>query len=70
MYANKWYCTELIWAAFYNCNHTPDKYIFGEGIDIDHNGWKKDSFGNCMVWPLNIILDSNTRIHLLRRKFN
>ena len=37
MYADAWYCSELIWAAYYNCNHHPDEQIFGEGIDIDYN---------------------------------
>lgn len=37
MYADAWYCSELIWAAYYNCNHHPDEQIYGEGIDIDYN---------------------------------
>lgn len=37
IYADAWYCSELIWAAYYNCNHHPDEQIFGEGIDIDYN---------------------------------
>jgi uncharacterized protein YycO len=24
-YSNIWYCTELIWATNYNCNHKPDE---------------------------------------------
>lgn len=37
MYADAWYCSELIWAAYYNCDHHPDEQIFGDGIDIDYN---------------------------------
>lgn len=66
--SSKWYCTELVWAAYYNCNYSPEKKIFGFGIDIDNNGWKKDSFGNSMVWPHNIILDDDTKIYYLREK--
>jgi len=29
--AQKWYCSEFIWAAFYN-----------NGIDVDRNGWDRD----------------------------
>ena len=29
--ANQWYCSEIVWAAYYN-----------QGIDIDKNGWKRD----------------------------
>ena len=29
--AQKWYCSEFVWAAFYN-----------NGIDIDRNGWNRD----------------------------
>jgi hypothetical protein len=48
-FANMWYCSELPWAAYYNCNNSfPKKeptngYTYGEGIDIDQNGWKQDS---------------------------
>ncbi len=47
-YANVWYCSELIWAAYYNCNNSFPKikpengYIYGEGIDLDPNGWEID----------------------------
>ncbi len=42
--ADKWYCSELIWAAYFNCNNNFPKdkptegYIYGEGIDLDWNG--------------------------------
>jgi hypothetical protein len=29
--ANQWYCSEIVWAAYYN-----------QGIDIDQNGWARD----------------------------
>jgi hypothetical protein len=29
--ANQWYCSEIVWAAYYH-----------QGIDIDRNGWKRD----------------------------
>ncbi len=32
--ANKWYCSELVWAAYYN-----------QGIDIDNNGWGFSPYG-------------------------
>jgi len=66
--SSKWYCTELVWAAYYNCNHHPNKKIFGNGIDIDNNGWKKDSFGNSMVWPHNILYDDDIKVYYLREK--
>ncbi len=37
MHADEWYCSELIWAAYYNCNHSPGEGITGQGIDIDFN---------------------------------
>ena len=37
--AKKWYCTELFWPSYYNCNGE-----MGEGIDIDRNGWVKTDF--------------------------
>jgi hypothetical protein len=50
--ANKFYCSELPWAAYYN-----------QGIDIDSNGWFPLFFENCPfahVWKCDIILDSDT----------
>jgi hypothetical protein len=38
--SDEWYCSELVWAAYYNCNHSVSEGIFGEGIDIDFNGWE------------------------------
>jgi uncharacterized protein YycO len=63
--ANKFYCTELNWASYYNCNNHPDEEIYGDGIDIDHNGWEKDmeypgrefSF----IYPSDIIKDDNVK---------
>ena len=66
-YSNSWYCTELVWAAYYNCNHTPEEEIYGEGIDIDHNKWKKDSFIWSMVWPNDILWDDDTKVFHLRK---
>lgn len=54
IYANEWYCSELIWAAYYNCNNSfpekePEKgYLYAEGIDLDPNGWEID-----YIRPLN-----------------
>jgi hypothetical protein len=61
IYADEWYCSELIWAAYYNCdnpfpNEKPKNgYKYGEGIDIDRNGWKKNIFGCTVVWPKEIL---------------
>lgn len=60
--ANEWYCSELIWAAYYNCNNSFMKakresdYIYGDGIDIDRNGWNgiKDFV---IVAPRDILYD-------------
>ena len=58
--ANEWYCSELVWAAYYNCNNSfPEEepkggYTYGEGIEIDRNGWKKNILGHTMVWPREI----------------
>jgi hypothetical protein len=59
-YANEWYCSELIWAAYYNCdNPFPEKepdngYIYGEGIDLDKNKWKKEFGPYSVVRPKEI----------------
>ena len=34
--SDQWYCVELVWASYYNCNGK-----IGDGIDIDVNGWEK-----------------------------
>jgi hypothetical protein len=34
-HSDEWYCTELVWAAYFNCNSFPR---YGRGIDIDSNG--------------------------------
>lgn len=71
--ANQWYCSELPWAAYYNCNnYFPDKvpiggYVYGEGIDIDSNGWEIDCrgfLGNeyALVYPKDIINDNDIEI--------
>jgi hypothetical protein len=60
--ANKWYCSELIWAAYYNCNNEfPENtdecsYVYGQGIDIDLNGWKQ-FLGRAVVTPREIMYD-------------
>ena len=59
-FANEWYCSELIWAAYYNCNNPfpeeepKDGYIYGDGIDIDRNGWKQNILGHTVVAPKEI----------------
>jgi len=51
-FAWEWYCSELLWASYYNCNNKfpeeepPEGYIYGEGIDIDYNGWEEDKYSN------------------------
>ncbi len=36
-FANRWYCMELVWGAYMNCNGPVGQgYV---GIDIDQNGW-------------------------------
>jgi len=40
---NSWYCTEFIWAAYFNCksfniSDLPEERRYGRGIDIDENG--------------------------------
>ncbi len=32
-----WYCTELVWASYFNCDFHPSRHIYGQGIDIDAN---------------------------------
>ena len=50
--ANKWYCVELPWAAYYN-----------QGIDIDSNGWKLNIPGYRPIIAINeIIEDGDTEI--------
>jgi hypothetical protein len=59
--ANEWYCSELIWAAYYNCNHPFPKqrptegYCYGEGIDLDRNGWNKNPLNYSIVAPREIL---------------
>jgi len=61
--ADEWYCSELVWAAYYNCNHPfpelePDEgYVYGDGIDLDRNGWKKNFLGIITVHPLEILFN-------------
>lgn len=69
-FSKTWYCTELVWAAYYNCNHTPDEKIYGEGIDIDRNEWRKDSLIWSMVWPNNILWDEDIEVFYLRKIIN
>jgi uncharacterized protein YycO len=55
--ANEWYCSELVWAAYYNCNNPfPEEepengYVYGDGIDLDRNGWKKNLLNTTIVRP-------------------
>jgi hypothetical protein len=54
-YSNKWYCSELVWAAYYNCNGT-----IGAGIDIDFDGWnvlEGDKYATVM--PEDILADDD-----------
>jgi len=55
--ANKWYCMELPWAAYYN-----------QGIDIDKNGWKIDLLYVPCVWGNNILTDDD--IEIIYREVN
>jgi uncharacterized protein YycO len=70
--ANFWYCSELPWAAYYNCNNpfpeTPpvDGYVYGDGIDIDQNGWAVDKKGYkgseyTFVHPMDIVNDDDVQ---------
>jgi len=63
-HSDEWYCTEIVWAAYYNCfnefpNQEPEEgYTYGEGIDIDANG-------GYHVLPADIMYSRNTeRINL------
>jgi len=62
--AQEWYCSELIWAAYYNCNNEfpseldDKKCIYGDGIDIDMNGWKK-VLNMSIVAPREIMADND-----------
>ena len=50
--ANKWYCAELAWAAYYN-----------QGIDIDSNGWDVNKPGYRPIISIReIIEDDDTEI--------
>jgi uncharacterized protein YycO len=55
---SKWYCSELVWAAYYNIsNNTATKQI-----DIDKNGWAVSlpfPFNVPWVSPLEILEDDN-----------
>lgn len=59
--ADKWYCSELIWAAYYNCNNPfPEEepengYVYGDGIDLDRNGWRRNVFNYTIVTPRDIL---------------
>jgi uncharacterized protein YycO len=63
--SNVWYCSELIWAAYYNCNNSPGDKIYGNGIDIDFDGWKKDWFEYSLVSPIEIIRDNDIELFFL-----
>lgn len=66
IHANEWYCSEIIWAAYYNCNHSfaasinDTDLIYGEGIDIDFNGWRKLN-GYIIVAPRDLLLDNDVK---------
>jgi hypothetical protein len=54
--AKKWYCSEIVWAAYYNI-----------GIDIDQNGWARDFPWFFPLWSSvspQDIYDDNDMIHL------
>ena len=51
---DSWYCTEIIWAAYYNCDYDPADGIYGHGIDIDCNK-------GLNVWPWDIFNSKETR---------
>lgn len=55
--ANKWYCMELVWAAYYN-----------QGIDLDKNGWKIDFLYVPCVWGDDILTDDD--IEIIYREVN
>lgn len=38
------YCSEFVWAAYYNCDGINTKHSPDMGIDIDYNGWTRDSW--------------------------
>ena len=72
--SNEWYCSELVWAAYYNCNYSfprnigglLGKFEYGKGIDIDYNGWMPDSeddSGNkyIFVGPEDIVKDPDVK---------
>lgn len=69
-FSDVWYCTELAWAAYYNCNHSPGEKIYGLGIDIDRNEWRKDSLIYSMVWPNNILRDDDVEVFYLIKNRN
>lgn len=62
-YANEWYCSELMWAAYYNCNNSfsesepREGYVYGEGIDLDRNGWNNIFLNISIVAPREILLN-------------
>lgn len=62
-YANQWYCSELIWAAYYNCNNSfpelepQSGYVYGEGIDIDRRGENKYPLNFSIVFPRDILFN-------------
>ncbi len=64
-YANEWYCSELMWAAYYNCNNSFSEseprggYVYGEGIDLDRNGWNTIFFNISIVAPREILFNED-----------
>lgn len=59
IHSDEWYCSELIWAAYYNCNHSPGEGVIGEGIDIDFNH-------GLFVKPRDIRLDPEVDVFYLK----
>jgi len=53
--ANRWYCSELVWAAYYQV-----------GIDLDQNGWKRDFPWGLPFWsavsPQEIAADNDVAL--------
>ncbi len=63
IFADDWYCSELVWASYYNCNNSfpkdepSDGYIYGEGIDLDPKKWDVDynrpmkNYSSSIIYP-------------------
>ena len=72
--AKEWYCSELVWASYYNCNNKfpsdvdERQCVYGNGIDIDMNGWQK-VLNMTIVAPKEIMFDNDvTRLILINHE--